>query len=288
MRYGYIRTIAASSLFVVLTALKLLFPAFAADMREDLSGLLSTDYDYKEAISTLGSQISELHFLVPVTPDAQVEAETEESAAVSSLDILLPRYIISSNDNSAPESAAPAAVGESTPPSPAEESTPLPTLEPSAAPAAETPSDYSELALPANVSLAQPVLPFAYGEPVENAVPAGFGYRMHPLDGVVKFHYGTDIPACSGDAILAFADGLVGLTGEEEGYGKYVVLDHGNGYNTLYAHCSQILVEMGDYVSLGDTIAQVGMTGEATGPHLHFELRDNGIFLNPEYYLAGL
>jgi murein DD-endopeptidase MepM/ murein hydrolase activator NlpD len=184
---------------------------------------------------------------------------------------------------------------ESAPPSPVEESTPQPSAEPSTAPATEstvpaeeTPSDYSDLALPANVSLIPPALPFAYGEPIENAVPAGFGYRIHPLDGVVKFHYGTDIPALSGVEIHAFADGLVGLIGEEEGYGNYVVLDHGSGYNTLYAHCSQILVKMGDYVSLGDTIALVGATGEVTGPHLHFELRSNGLFLNPEYYLAGL
>jgi murein DD-endopeptidase MepM/ murein hydrolase activator NlpD len=297
MRYGYIRTIAASSLFVILTALKLLFPAFATDVREDLADFLSTDYDYKEAISTLGSQISELRFLAPETPDAGGKAEAEDSGASSSLDFLMPRYSLSFSDISVPAmNVEPsAAIEESAPPSPAAESTPLPSAEPSAAPAAEpsaspaaeTPSDYGDLALPANVSLVQPVLPFAYGEPIENTVPSGFGYRLHPLDGVVKFHYGTDIPAYSGVEIHAFADGLIGLTGEEKGYGNYVVIDHGNGYNTLYAHCSKILVNMGDLVSLGDTIALVGATGEATGPHLHFELRDNGIFLNPEYYLLG-
>jgi murein DD-endopeptidase MepM/ murein hydrolase activator NlpD len=275
---------------VVLTALKLLFPAFAADVRENLSDFLSTDYDYKEAISTLGSRISELNLLVTDATETPEETEPAESAAPFSLDSLMPRYLISSPDNF----VTPAE--DTLPPSPSAESTPLPSPEASAAPAesaspapaAATPSDYSDLALPANVSLTEPALPFAYGEPIANAVPAGFGYRLHPLDGVVKFHYGTDIPANSGVEIRAFADGLVGLIGVEEGYGNYVVLDHGNGYNTLYAHCSEILVNMGDHVSLGDKIALVGATGEATGPHLHFELRSNGLFLNPEYYLEGL
>jgi len=116
-------------------------------------------------------------------------------------------------------------------------------------------------------------------------VTSGFGYRDHPLDGVVKFHYGTDLGAYDGDAITAFADGKVLSVQELNGYGLTVLLEHTGGFSTLYAHCSQILVKQGDSVKCGDRIALVGHTGVVTGPHLHFEIIYNGKYLNPEFYL---
>jgi murein DD-endopeptidase MepM/ murein hydrolase activator NlpD len=128
-------------------------------------------------------------------------------------------------------------------------------------------------------------LPFIYQPPVKGVSSSGFGYRMHPIEKVVKFHYGTDFAAQSGDAIYAFADGTVKTAAEDEGYGKYLVISHPGGYETLYAHCGSLLVSRGETVKMGDRIAAVGQTGKATGPHLHFELIKSGVYLNPEFYL---
>ena len=73
--------------------------------------------------------------------------------------------------------------------------------------------------------------------------------------------------------------------GTDDGYGNYVKLDHGNGFVTLYGHCNELLVAAGEEISRGQVIALVGSTGQSTGPHLHFELIHNGIYLNPEFYL---
>lgn len=147
---------------------------------------------------------------------------------------------------------------------------------------------YADYAVPANVSYEMPALPFPYQPPVPGLSGSGFGFRMHPLDGLVKFHYGTDIPANNGDDIYAFAGGTVSFVGEEDSFGKYLIVDHGGGYTTLYAHCSLIYVNMGQSVSKGDKIALAGATGKVTGPHLHFELKSGQTYLNPEFYLYGL
>lgn len=144
---------------------------------------------------------------------------------------------------------------------------------------------FADYAMPANVSYDTPTPPFKYSAPSVSAVTSGFGYRDHPLENKVKFHYGTDLGAYDGDPITAFADGTVISVQELDGYGLNVMIDHGNGFSTLYAHCSQILVEQGDSIKRGDKIALVGHTGDVTGPHLHFELIYNGKYLNPEFYL---
>lgn len=148
-------------------------------------------------------------------------------------------------------------------------------------------SDFSDYDLPENVSYDIFSLPFDATSPVALCTSSGFGFRVHPIDNVVKFHYGTDFAADGGTEILAFADGTVLAAGEDAGYGNYVKLDHGDGFVTLYGHCSALLVNEGDSVSAGQPIALVGETGHATGPHLHFELIHNGVYLNPEFYLAA-
>ena len=121
--------------------------------------------------------------------------------------------------------------------------------------------------------------------PVAGVSSSGFGYRLHPIKGEVRFHYGTDFAAWTGEDILAFADGKVTFAGYSESYGNYITIDHGSGWESLYAHCSELLVRSGDSVAAGDKIALVGETGLATGPHLHFELKCNGVYINPEYYV---
>lgn len=117
--------------------------------------------------------------------------------------------------------------------------------------------------------------------PVDGPVVSGFGYRVHPIFRRVKFHYGIDISAPSGTPIHAAADGVVIFAGWRRAYGNTVIIDHGNGLATLYAHCSRVLVSEGDVVKQGQVIALIGSTGLSTGPHLHFEVRRYGEPINP-------
>ena len=151
----------------------------------------------------------------------------------------------------------------------------------------QTPILYTGQNLPENVGMQQVLLNFDYQCPVQGALTSGFGYRQHPIDGVARFHYGVDIAAETGTAIVCFADGVVTATGESTSFGKYCTVEHGGGFTTLYAHCSRVTAVSGASVRMGDKLAEVGATGQATGPHLHFALQREGIYLNPVYYLAG-
>ena len=127
-------------------------------------------------------------------------------------------------------------------------------------------------------------LSFEHTQPTEGTLTSGFGSRLSPTTGEPAFHYGLDIAADEGTPIAAFADGTVREVGESD-YGKYLIVDHADGFSTLYAHCSSISVGVGDKVQCGGEIALVGQTGNATGPHLHFELWKDGMALDPSDYL---
>ena len=86
--------------------------------------------------------------------------------------------------------------------------------------------------------------------------------------------------------IVSFADGVVTVTGESSSYGHYLIVSHHNGTTTLYAHCEKLLVRSGQTVKMGEKIALMGDSGQATGSHLHFELQQNGVYLNPVYYVV--
>ena len=144
---------------------------------------------------------------------------------------------------------------------------------------------FSQYELPANVTYSFTGLPFEFASPLGGRSSSGFGYRLHPILNEVKFHYGTDIAAWSGESITSFAEGTVTFSGYSDSYGNYITIDHGNGWKSLYAHCSSLLVSSGESVAMGQQIALVGSTGLATGPHLHFELIHDGIYTNPEYYI---
>lgn len=128
-------------------------------------------------------------------------------------------------------------------------------------------------------------LPFEYTAPSTAEIGSGFGERIHPVDGINKFHYGVDYSAQYGEDILAFAAGQVISSSYCEGYGYYIIIEHDETYKTLYAHCSELLVEAGESVVLGQCIAKVGATGLATGPHLHFEVHENDICIDPELFI---
>jgi murein DD-endopeptidase MepM/ murein hydrolase activator NlpD len=120
--------------------------------------------------------------------------------------------------------------------------------------------------------------------PVEGRITSGYGMRNHPIFKVRKMHTGIDIAAPTGAPIRAADAGVVVEAGYIRGYGYTVIIDHGGGVATLYAHCSALLVSAGQEVQRGQIIARVGSTGYSTGPHLHFEVRVNGEPVNPLGY----
>lgn len=123
--------------------------------------------------------------------------------------------------------------------------------------------------------------------PVKGVVTSPFGTRRHPVYGDSRFHHGMDIAAPEGASVYAFRQGYVVFSGEDAGYGNVVVIDHGDGLTSKYAHNSHNIVKTGEYVAANDVIALVGSTGISTGPHLHFELRQNGQSIDPETLVAA-
>lgn len=119
------------------------------------------------------------------------------------------------------------------------------------------------------------------GWPTKGWLTSYFGMRKSPFTGRRVMHEGLDIAANVGTAVTATADGIVARVDYSPGYGKTVVIDHGYGYRTVFGHNSKILVKSGQRVKRGDLIAQVGNTGQSTGPHLHYELRLNGVPIDP-------
>ena len=145
---------------------------------------------------------------------------------------------------------------------------------------------YTAEGLPQHTELGQSVLGFAYAAPQQGGVTSGFGYRIHPIAGENRFHYGVDIDAADGSAIHAFADGTVGVVAQSSDLGNYVTVNHADGFSTLYAHCKRVTASAGQTVRCGDILGEVGQTGAATGPHLHFELHRDQVYINPIYYVA--
>ncbi len=128
--------------------------------------------------------------------------------------------------------------------------------------------------------------PGVIGWPVNASVGSGFGYRIHPIFGTKKLHTGIDLNAGAGTAISASESGTVIMARTYGGYGRAVVIDHGGGLSTLYAHQSSIVVSEGQRVERGELIGYVGCTGYCTGPHLHFETREWGKPVDPMKYLS--
>ena len=122
--------------------------------------------------------------------------------------------------------------------------------------------------------------------PGYTTITSKYGMRTHPITGVYKLHTGTDISAPIGANFVAMADGVVSKAEYNGAYGNMVIIDHGGGIATLYAHGSEILVQVGQTVNKGDVVLKVGSTGYSTGPHAHFEIRVNGETVDPIEYLT--
>lgn len=124
--------------------------------------------------------------------------------------------------------------------------------------------------------------------PVSAVMTSPFGWRIDPFGDEQKFHYGLDLGVPTGTDVLAFAAGTVEYIGESDIFGQYLQIDHGNGIKTFYAHCSKLCVRQGKTVAAGEKVAESGSTGNSTGPHLHLELKRDGMYLNPLHYVDVL
>jgi murein DD-endopeptidase MepM/ murein hydrolase activator NlpD len=123
--------------------------------------------------------------------------------------------------------------------------------------------------------------------PVQGWVTSGFGYRTNPFTGLTQMHEGLDISNRVGTSVVASANGIVSDVGNDIAHGKIVVLFHGFGMTSSYSHLSKALVRVGQRVKRGDKIAEVGMTGKTTGPHLHYVVKINGVPINPARYILN-
>ena len=123
--------------------------------------------------------------------------------------------------------------------------------------------------------------------PGYDGITSEYGMRVHPITGAYKLHTGMDVGAPIGASFVAAANGIVSKATYNTAYGNMVIIDHGGGVQTLYAHGSEIVVQLGQTVAAGDEVLKVGSTGYSTGPHAHFEIRINGQTVNPVDYLVN-
>lgn len=127
----------------------------------------------------------------------------------------------------------------------------------------------------------------AWPVPGHTKISSNYGMRTHPITGIYKLHSGVDISASTGTDFIAANDGIVTKADYNTAYGNMVIIDHGGGISTLYAHGSEIMVKTGQVVKKGDVVLKVGATGYATGPHAHFEVRIDGKPTNPLPYITN-
>ena len=272
--------VACGGIFILIVAAKLLLPGHLEGVRTRLQSVLEQNMDIREVFSAVG-QAAAGEKLVDKTLDEVYQAvfhPQERSEALQTAVLL--QEVPELSQNRAMDSLRAFRTEREKTGKGGE------TADGEAGAGALALVLYSDQNLPERVSMEQAILGFAYCTPVVGTISSGFGYREHPTEGEERFHYGLDLAADTGMAIACFADGTVKAVGESSSYGKYLIVSHEGGYDTLYAHCSRIEVSSGTKVSLGQTIARVGDTGIATGPHLHFELHRDGVYLNPVYYVA--
>lgn len=301
------------TLFLAIFLWKGIFPQKVGQVRDDLFTLITTDLDFREALTGLGGSLAEgdtvlsdfgafcvelfgaggqeepvepVSFAPPPLADMRGEelrflSRGADAAVCTAHYANLDRYGLTA----VPLSEQPPA--EAVPP--AEPAVPE---APPAVPAAGTVimvSDYSGKGLPDNYTMDK----LSLGgldtiTPVLGRLNSEYGYRDHPINGLYQFHGGVDIGGQKGDPIAAFAAGTVEYIGKNDSYGLYLQIDHGNGVKSFYAHCSRLLVSKGQTVALGEKVAEIGSSGVSTGPHLHLELKYEKIHLNPAYYVGFL
>ena len=274
-----IQLVLCGSVFVLLVAVKILLPARMEQLQVRLGGAMEQNMDVRAVFSAVGRAFSgESEVITAANEVYRAVFHAEEEAVETSCQVpaMESAHALDELQSYRPVAAdtEPEMTGTG-----ASDRTEVSAL---------SYVLYSDQNLPERVSMEQAILGFDYCVPVTGSLSSEFGYREHPVEGEEKFHYGVDLVAEPGTEIGCFADGTITAVGESSSYGKYCIVEHENGYSTLYAHCDRITAASGDAVQRGEKIAEVGETGMATGPHLHFELQHNGTYLNPIYYVSGL
>lgn len=278
-------------IFLVVFIGKGVFPNRLLQVREQMTQLIGMDTDFRAAFSQLGESLARQdsllgdlgEFCIEVFGASntvrQAKPPKEASAIVQSSRAGSLEWL--SRSISLPDLP-------DTPPEPAADPDPAPEPAVAAVGTLLSRADYSGPPLPENYTMDY----YSLGDlettaPLIGTLHSTYGYREHPINGAYQFHGGADIGGQEGDSIVAFADGKVDYIGQDDSYGMYLQLDHGNGVKSFYAHCSKLCVSKGQLVAMGEKVAEVGSTGNATGPHLHLELKLNGLHLDPVPYLEA-
>lgn len=303
------------ALFLVFFLGRGVFPQKLEQLRGDIFSLISTDFNFRSALSDLGESLAGSGTILTDLGDFCVEvfgggAQEENEAEPADFTPPQPTGVLTSELRFLSQNTGPAMLTAHyvdftrfglEPPVLLEE--PIPAEEPpaeavevpeetAAVPAAGTVilvSDYDGPELPDNYTMDQ----LSLGEletmtPVMGRLTSDYGYRDHPIVEKNLFHGGVDIGGQEGDPVVAFAAGTVEYTGKNDSYGLYLQIDHGNGVKSFYAHCSKVVVRKGQAVELGEKLAEIGSTGISTGPHLHLEIKYEKMHLNPAYYVEFL
>lgn len=297
------------ALFLAVFIGKGVFPSKLLQVRDNILSMISSDTDFQAAFSELGESLSgegtvfgKLEdFCVEVFgggEDSSQKLSVQPEPQMTSLLQTESQFLSKNSDSQAlsdhffDSNGREVALKLQLNQKPQAEPVAVPEEVPAAVPAAGTlllKSDYNGQPLPENYTMNKLSLgSLETVTPVIGHLNSTYSYREHPINGVHQFHGGVDIGGQTGDPIKAFAAGTVDYIGEDDSYGLYLQLDHGNGVKSFYAHCHTICVTKGQQVTLGEKIAEVGSSGSATGPHLHLELKYNNIHLNPIYYIEYL
>ena len=288
-------------LFLVVFIGKGVFPDRLSAMRNKMLETIRADTDFKAAFASLGRSISAGEPVLDTLGDLWVDVFAGGTVTVSFTEPLehAPSYRAEQAFFADPDKmgvvfhlAGVEPPAEQTAPPPAEVQPAAP-AEPEPVPAQPEPAvptvvqmPYDGAALPDNTTMDKYALGLAQtATPALGWVSSAFGWREHPVDGGEKFHNGVDLAVNDGTDVKAFADGVVDYIGESPIYGQYLQLRHAGGVTTFSAHCSRLWVQQGQTVTVGEKVAESGETGNATGPHLHFEIKLNGVRLNPVYYI---
>ncbi len=274
-----IKLLICFAIFAAAVLIKLMFPETAESANAQVMSILGEDIDYKAAVVTLGEGLSgEKEFREAMAEaceyafamNGKISEETKEGKKPQG-----EKETSAETENAAEETVIKSKAEDK---------------EDKAAKAVaayiESIGEYASLELPAQVTYDMPEIGFECMLPAKGTLTSKFGYRMHPIDNEVKFHYGIDVGAAEGTEVVSFADGKVSAAGESTTLGKYLIIAHADGAESLYAHCSEFFVSSGDTVKKGQKIAAMGQTGAATGSNLHFELRVNDLYVNPQYYVT--
>ncbi len=275
-----------------------IFPDQMVQFRDKTLELIRSDTDFKAVFASLGRSISSGEPVLDTLEGLWIEVfGGGEGITVTSMD--LEKAALYQRQTEALTSGTTTMAARFGIPMPADqdaEKTEEPEVqeetEPEPTPEAEPAVvhvDYEGPALPDNATMDKYNLDvLGVGETVTPAlgwVTSDFGWREHPVDGGEKFHNGVDLGVNTGTPVLAFAGGVVDYIGESDIYGQYLQIRHEGGLTSFYAHCSKLCVQQGQTVAAGEKVAESGATGNATGPHLHFELKLDGVLLNPTYYI---